>query len=263
MNRYILCLLLAVLSLPVAAQQVIRGVIKDSETGEGIAYASVVYDGRKGSVVADAQGRFTITRKQSGSLSFSAVGYKKRNLKLNEIGDQTIEVTLSPDKRMLAEVKIGKKRSRYSRRNNPAVELMRRVVAAKKKTDLAVNDYYQYTKYEKITLAMNDATPEMMAKKPFSNFPWLKDQVEPNVLTGKPSLPISVDETVSQQIYRRQPHQQRTIIQGQRSKGINDFFQTGDIINTVVKDVFTDVDLYEDHIRLLQFPFISPISEEV
>jgi hypothetical protein len=261
-NRYILCLFLAVLSLPVAAQQVIRGVIKDSETGEGIAYASVVYDGRKGSVVADAQGRFNITRKQSGSLSFSAVGYKKRNLKLNEIGDQTIEVTLSPDKRMLAEVKIGKKRSRYSRRNNPAVELMRRVVAAKKKTDLAVNDYYQYTKYEKITLAMNDATPEMMAKKPFSNFPWLKDQVEPNVLTGKPSLPISVDETVSQQIYRRQPHQQRTIIQGQRSKGINDFFQTGDIINTVVKDVFTDVDLYEDHIRLLQFPFISPISEE-
>ncbi len=262
MKRYILLLFLAVLVLPIGAQQVIRGVITDAETGEGIAYASVVYAGRKGSVVADAQGRFSIARRQSGSLSFSAVGYKKQSMKLSDMGDQAITVKLNPDKRMLAEVKVGKKRSRYSRKGNPAVELMRKVVAAKRKTDLSVNDYYQYTKYEKITLAMNDATPEMMAKKPFSSFPWLKDQVEPNVLTGKPSLPISVDETVSQQVYRREPRQQKTIIKGQRSKGINDFFQTGDIINTVVKDVFTDVDLYEDHIRLLQFPFISPISEQ-
>lgn len=49
---------------------------------------------------------------------------------------------------------------------------------------------------------------------------------------------------------------------GQTSKGVNDLFQTGDIINTVVKDVFTDIDLYQDHIRLLQYPFISPISNE-
>ena len=262
MNRYILSLLLVLLVLPLSAQQIIQGTITDADTGEGIAYASVVYDGRKGSAVADAQGRFSITRRQSGSLSFSAVGYKKSSMKISDMGNKTIEVKLNPDKRMLAEVKIGKKRTRYSRRNNLAVELMRRVVAAKRKTDLSVNDFYQYTKYEKITLAMNDATPEMLAKKPFSNFPWLKDQTEPNPMTGKPSLPVSVDETVSQYVYRRQPRQQKTIIKGQRSKGVNDLFQTGDIINTVVKDVFTDVDLYEDHIRLLQFPFISPISEQ-
>ena len=262
MNRYIISLLLVLLALPLSAQQTIRGTVVDSETGEGIAYASVVYDGRKGSAVADAQGRFSITRRQTGSLAFSAVGYKKRSMKLNDLGDQTLEVALTPDKRMLAEVKVGKKRSRYKRRNNPAVELMRRVVAAKRKTDLAVNDYYQYTKYEKITLAMNDATPEMLAKKPFSNFPWLKDQTELNSMTGKPTLPVSVDETVSQYVYRRDPRSQKTIIKGQRSKGVNDLFQTGDIINTVVKDVFTEVDLYEDHIRLLQFPFISPISEQ-
>ena len=164
MKRYILLLFLAVLVLPIGAQQVIRGVITDAETGEGIAYASVVYAGRKGSAVADAQGRFSIARRQSGSLSFSAVGYKKQSMKLSDMGDQAITVKLNPDKRMLAEVKVGKKRSRYSRKGNPAVELMRKVVAAKRKTDLSVNDYYQYTKYEKITLAMNDATPEMMAK---------------------------------------------------------------------------------------------------
>ena len=52
------------------------------------------------------------------------------------------------------------------------------------------------------------------------------------------------------------------IIQGQTSTGINDYFQTGDIINTVVKDVFTNVDLYQDDIRILQRPFTSPMSEK-
>ena len=88
------------------------------------------------------------------------------------------------------------------------------------------------------------------------------EQVETSTATGKLILPLSVDETVSQKIYRRDPHAEKTIIQGQSSKGVNDFFQTGGIINTVVKDVFTDIDLYQDHIRLVQYQFISPISDE-
>ena len=66
----------------------------------------------------------------------------------------------------------------------------------------------------------------------------------------------------SQKIYRKDPRSEKTIITGQTSKGVNDLFQTGDIINNVLKDVFTNVDLYEDHIRLLQYPFVSPISNE-
>jgi hypothetical protein len=97
---------------------------------------------------------------------------------------------------------------------------------------------------------------------PFKRHPWLVEQVEVNPTTGKMILPVSVDETVSQKVYRREPHSEKTIITGQTSKGVNDLFQTGDIINTVLKDVFTNVDLYQDQIRLLQYPFMSPISKE-
>ena len=37
---------------------------------------------------------------------------------------------------------------------------------------------------------------------------------------------------------------------GQSSSGVNDLIETGDILNNVLKDVFTDVDLYDDQIRL-------------
>ena len=162
----------------------------------------------------------------------------------------------------LGNVTIKAKRQRYSRKNNPAVELMQRVVAAKKKTDLTLNAYYQYNKYEKITLSLNDLKPEELETGPFQKYPWLKNQVELSPTTGKLILPVSVDETVSQKVYRREPRSEKTIIMGQASKGVNNLFQTGDIINTVMKDVFTDIDLYQDHIRLLQYPFISPISKE-
>ena len=261
--KTLLLLMLLMMVLPSVAQQTtITGVVTDAETGESIGYASVVYKGHKIAVVSGTDGRYSITRHNGWSLTFSSVGYKSRTVSINSKVGNRLDITLKPDKKILGEVTVKSKRNRYSRRNNPAVELMRRVVAAKKKTDLELNDYYQYNKYEKITLAFNDLKPEQLKQKPFIKHPWLADQVETSPATGKLILPISVDETVSQKIYRRNPRSEKTYIEGQSSKGLNDLFQTGDIINTVVKDVFTSIDLYQDHIRLLQRPFISPMSGE-
>ncbi len=261
--KTLLLLMLLMIVVPSVAQQTtITGVVTDAETGESIGYASVVYKGHKIAVVSGTDGRYSITRHNGWSLTFSSVGYKSRTVSINSKVGNRLDITLKPDKKILGEVTVKSKRNRYSRRNNPAVELMRRVVAAKKKTDLELNDYYQYNKYEKITLAFNDLKPEQLKQKPFIKHPWLADQVETSPATGKLILPISVDETVSQKIYRRNPRSEKTYIEGQSSKGLNDLFQTGDIINTVMKDVFTSIDLYQDHIRLLQRPFISPMSGE-
>ena len=261
--KTLLLLMLLMMVVPSVAQQTtITGVVTDAETGESIGYASVVYKGHKIAVVSGTDGRYSITRHNGWSLTFSSVGYKSRTVSINSKVGSRLDITLKPDKKILGEVTVKSKRNRYSRRNNPAVELMRRVVAAKKKTDLELNDYYQYNKYEKITLAFNDLKPEQLKQKPFIKHPWLAEQVETSPATGKLILPISVDETVSQKIYRRSPRSEKTYIEGQSSKGLNDLFQTGDIINTVMKDVFTSIDLYQDHIRLLQRPFISPMSGE-
>jgi len=259
--RKLILLLFCAPALCVDAQQ-IHGTVTDAETGDSIPFASVVYKGHNVAVVSDVNGQFSITRHIGWNITFSAVGYKPRIIAVTNKTKARLNIALKPDKQMLAEVTVKAKRDRYSRKNNPAVELMKRVVAAKKKTDLGLNDFYQYNKYEKITLSLNDLKPEQLEQGPFKKHPWLVEQVETSTATGKMILPVSVDETVSQKIYRRNPHSEKTIIRGQTSKGVNDLFQTGDIINTVMKDVFTDIDLYQDHIRLLQYPFISPISSE-
>ena len=258
---YLFLFFACVLVCPISAQQ-IHGVITDAETGDSIPFASVVYKGHQQAVVSDVSGKYRIDRHEGWNITFSAVGYKSRIIAVTNKTKSRLNIKLKPDQQQLAEVTVQTKRSRYSRKNNPAVELMRRVVAAKQKTDLGQNDYYQYNKYEKITLSLNDLKPEQLEQGPFKKHPWLVEQVETSNVTGKMILPVSVDETVSQKVYRRNPRSEKTIITGQSSKGVNDLFQTGDIINTVVKDVFTDIDLYQDHIRLLQYPFISPISNE-
>ena len=261
MKRIVIFMFCMLACLASFAQQ-IHGTITDAETGDTIAFASVVYKGHHIAAISDYNGQYKIDRHEGWNITFSAVGYKSRIIAVTAKTRARLNVKLKPDKQMLAEVTVKSKRGHYSRKNNPAVELMKRVVAAKKKTDLSLNDYYQYNKYEKITLSLNDLKPEQLEQGPFKRHPWLVEQVEVNPTTGKMILPVSVDETVSQKIYRRDPHSEKTIITGQTSKGVNDLFQTGDIINTVLKDVFTNVDLYQDHIRLLQYPFVSPISKE-
>ena len=260
LKHFSLFLLLAV-ALPLQAQR-ITGVITDSETGDGIGFVSVVYEGHKEAAIASSFGVYSIGRHEGYNLTFSAVGYKPRTVRVSGKTRSRVDISLKPDRRQLAEVTVKSKSNYYSRKNNPAVELMRRVVAAKKENNLERNDYYQYTKYERMTMAFNDLQPEHLEQEPFVSRPWLREQVEANAYTGKLVLPVYVDETVSQKVYRREPRSEKTIVQGQRSKGINDLFQTGDIINTMVGDVFTDVDLYQNHIRLLQHPFVSPISNE-
>ena len=255
----IACLL--VLAIPLGAQT-ITGVVTDAETGDSIAYASIVYKGHHISAVSDYYGRYSIARHEGWNITVSAVGYAARIIPVNAKTKHVLNIALKPDDQTIGEVVVSQKRDKYSRKNNPAVELMKRVVAAKKKTDLSVNDYYNYNKYEKITLSLNDLKPEQLETGIFKKHPWILEHVETSAATGKMILPVSVDETVSQKVYRRNPHAEKTIIRGQTSRGLNDFFQTGDIINTVVKDVFTDIDIYQDRIRLLQRPFISPVSEE-
>ena len=247
--------------LSLSAQQ-IRGTITDGETGETIPYASVIYKGHHVAVISDIDGKYTIGRHEGWAITFSAVGYRTQVIKVNSKTPSKQDIVLQPDRQQLAEVTISAKKGKYSRKNNPAVELMKKVIAAKKQTDLANHDYYKYDKYEKMTLAANDLTPSRLEKKPYSSTPWLLDQVELCHYNNKMILPISVDETVSETIYRKDPQSKKVIIKGQQSSGINDLFQTGDILNVIMKDVFTDVDLYEDQIRLLQYPFTSPIGKD-
>jgi len=248
-------------SLLTIKAQTISGIVQDAETGEAVPMTSCIYRGHGVAVASDVDGNFKIGRHQGWPLTFSAVGYLQQTVIIDAKTPAYLRIKLRPDNKMLKEVTIKSKKQRYSRKNNPAVEMMKKVIAAKKQVNLANHDYYQYNKYQKITLAFNDVTPQMLESSKLGKKQWLINQIEPCKYNNKLILPVSVDETVSQKIYRKDPHDEKTIIKGINSTGINDLIQTGDILTSIMKDVFADINIYEDPIRILRNPFNSPIGD--
>ncbi len=257
----IITIIFCALAQVVSAQN-LRVFVVEAMTGDSIPYANAVYRGVKGvAASADDKGRLDIKRLNGQTLVVSAVGYKSRRIKITSNTSDTIHAVLLTDSRMLSEVVVkAKRRHKYTRKNNPAVELMRRVIAAKQRTNLENHDFYQYDKYQKVTMAVNNLTPEELEGDMFKKSPWLLDQVEVCQYNNKLILPFSIDETVTQHIYRKEPREEKDIIKGQTTKGISKLLQTGQAMNTVVKDLFKDIDLYDDQISLLQKRFPSPIG---
>lgn len=258
MKRFILLsILLLCYVASTVAQSTISGKVVDAKTGEALPFVNIVANSGQ-NTRTDIDGCFKLPYRQ-GRLRISFIGYETSTLAIKAPSDSLI-VKLTPLESSLGTAVVTTKKSKYSRKNNPAVELMKKVIAAKDSSDLRQHDFYSIDKYSKLTFAVNDVTDAIFEEGKLKKFSFLKEHVEVCNETGKLILPLSVDETVTRLIYRRNPHSEKNIILGQQQTGINDLFNTGDIVNTMLKDCFTDVNIYQDEVRLLQYPFISPIS---
>ena len=132
----------------------ITGVVVDDNDGGPVPYASVMYKGNNIAASCDGNGRFTIGRHQGWRLTFSSVGYQSQVINVNPSTPSNLTIRLKSESRKLQEVTIkSKKRTSYSRRNNPAVDLIRKVIKAKKNNDIRQHDYARYENYRKISVS--------------------------------------------------------------------------------------------------------------
>lgn len=257
-----LVLTLAVLAMQgnYAVAQTVSGIVVDAKSGSPQPFVNVYYEGKGVGAATDENGNFSVPyRKGWNILTISSVGFKKMEIPISG-PIENLKVRLEVNSQTIKGVSIKGKRKKYDRKNNPAVELMRKVIAAKKHSDLRRHDYFSYQKYEKRTFALNEFTEKVFDDEHFKKLPFLKERVETCPETGKLILPISVDETFSKRIFKKDGNIDKTIVEGRNSTGLNEFFNTGDIATTMIEDVFTDVDIYDNNIHVLQSEFVSPLS---
>ena len=122
-------LLLLTFSVGVRAQ--IAGVVLDAADGGPVPMASLVYRGNKVAVKAGADGHFQIAHHNGWRLTVSAVGYVPQVITIGNHTPPYLIVRLKRATEQIDEVTVeSRRRSKYSRKDNPAVELMRKVIAA-------------------------------------------------------------------------------------------------------------------------------------
>ena len=151
--KFAILVLLQLVVVQLRAQ--ITGQVLDVEDGYPVPYANVGYEGTNHHVQSDADGHFTIERRPGHVLMVSSVGYKAEKVKVRD-NTSVLTIKIKSESTNMAEVEVRGRRKRYNRKENPAVALMRRVIEAKKLSDLENHPFYQFTKYQKITLARND-----------------------------------------------------------------------------------------------------------
>ena len=247
-----------VLCVASSLAQYVQGRVTDAATGEPLPTAYVYYEGQTHTATqADLEGNYRI-RYRKGKLIFSMMGFETKMVAVSK--PQRLDVKLRESSASLDEVRVEAKRKKYSRKDNPAVEMMKKVIAAKGGADLRNRDFLSFRKYEKLTFSLNEFTEKVFQEGQFKSMPFLKDHVEVHPETGKLILPLTVSERITRTLYRRQPQEEKLLIEAERSEGINDLFNTGDIMNVLLEDCITEVDFYQDQVRLLQYPFISPLS---
>ena len=241
----------------------VTGRVIDSKTREPLDYVNVYYDNTGIGEQTDENGRFVLKEDSAlREIKITSMGYVTQVIKLKAFGsNKNMQVRLVPEARLLEGVTVQAKKKKYSRKNNPAVDLMRNVIAHKWQTDLREKDYYSYQKYEKMTFSLNEFTERVFEDGEFKTLSFLKDHVERCPETGKLILPVIVQEMVSDNFYRKSPHSEKRLIKASSDKGVSELINTGEILTTMLKDVFTDVDIYQNECRLLQYPFKSPIAD--
>ena len=249
MHRLLSFILFTICAIGLRAQ--FYGTVVDAATGETIPFAAARYVGTSEGCATDMDGKFKLPiREDNNKIEVSFLGYKTQEVTVPR-GRQEVHSTIKlySDDIMLGEVVVKKTKIHYKRKNNPAVDLMRKVIANKRLSDIKEKEFYHFDKYEKKTFSYNDIKGTKDT---------LLSEICPE--TGKLIIPIMVEETSSEENYRKSPKTVKTTINAKRSDGFQSMLSSGDMLTTYVKDIFTDVDIYKDNVRLLQHPFISPIS---
>ena len=262
-DRKRLSLLVLLLLCAQLLQAQITGRVIDDATEKPVPMATLLYKNIGVGTKADSLGRFTLVRHNHERLIISSVGYETQEKTIRQGTPSQLTIRLKPEEQSLREVTVTSRRSsRYRRKNNPAVELMRKVITAKKQTDLRQKDYYRYANYQKLMVGLNDLKPKDFQSGLLANKPWIIEHLDLCPYNNKLILPLSLEETVTERSYRREPHASDNNQLAHHITGITNLFETGDLVNLVTQEYFSDVDIYQDNIKLLRHPFTSPIGRD-
>lgn len=143
----------------------VKGIVTDAETQEKLPFVNVAFVGTTIGTTTDLDGTYSLdSRWASDSIQVSYVGYQTLTLPVKPGVSQKIDVALSSEALNLGEVVIKDKRGGYKRKNNPAVELIKKVIDHKDDNRLEGQRFYEYEKYEKIEFALNGITDEFRKK---------------------------------------------------------------------------------------------------
>lgn len=238
-----------------------KGQVVDATDKKGVYLVNISYsfDGFSNGITTDDNGYFSITVPEGiDSLRISHVSYKPMMKSIRFIKTKTIKIVLQPYSSLMKEVVISSKKEKYSNKNNPAVDLIRKVIENRENNSILNYSPLHYRCHNKSLISLDPVNDTLLARlklKPVLN---LMTNLEPTYFGGENYLPIYFFEELSEIFCNKgsQLEEQRLALQDIKLTAI----LNEEDAKRIKTSIFTKINLYERYVDVLGHQFMSPIN---
>jgi hypothetical protein len=237
-----------------AQETVVQGKVTDAASGDPLPFVNIVFKGTTIGTTTDFDGNYTLrTTHPADSLIASYVGYKPRSKAVKPGVRQVINFQLTEQFIGLQEVIV------YAG-ENPAFEILRKVVRNKKENDKRKLTAYEYDTYTKIEIDVDNISDKFRERKIVRKITQVLDSVERIAgEDGKPILPLFITESVGKVYYRDNPSLKKEKIIKTKISGVG--VEDGTTVTQMVGSSFQEYNFYQNWLNILTKEFVSPIAD--
>ena len=166
-------------------QTAVTGRVIDANNNETLPFVQVLFEGTSVGTTTDLDGDFAIADTRGNLVvTFRMVGYKTKRMSLKPGKTNNLHVVLEPEVYALEDVVIKpqKKREHYRRKGNPAVDLIKNVIAAKDRNRLGKNENFKMRSYEKLVMALDPFDYNLDKNAFWRDFKFLEHYVDTMIM---------------------------------------------------------------------------------
>ncbi len=237
----------------------IEGKVIDVRSGEPLPFAAVRFTGTDIGNTTDENGFFQLEALHyQDSITVSFIGYNSLTLALPADLSRPILIALEAASVNLTTVDVTAGRERYRRRENPAVDLIRKVIDRRDRNRPEFQEYYQHHKYEKVEFDLANLPEELVDHEALESVAFIFDHLD-TTAGGVSFLPVFLQESIATVYYRREPKAKKEYREGLKIIDFDKFTPEQSVYNQLDR-LYQEVDIYEHKIHLFDNQFVSPLA---
>jgi hypothetical protein len=237
-----------------AQETIITGKVIDASSGDPVPFANIIFKGTAIGTTTDFDGNYLLkSSNPTDSILASYIGYRSRAKPITRGTKQVINFQLEEDVTNLQEVIV-------RAGENPAYEILRKVVRNKKNNDKRKLTAYEYDTYTKIEVDADNLSEKFRERKLVKKITQVLDSVA--IIAGedgKPILPLFITESVSKIYYRDNPSLKKEIILKTKINGLG--VEDGTTITQMIGSSFQEYNFYQNWLTIVGKEFVSPIAD--
>ena len=252
--KYRLTLIFLFIQAAIFSQIKISGTVVD-EQKKSVPFANIVFENSIVGTVSDENGKFYLESDENFSeVEVSFIGYETKNVSIKS-RDFNLKIILKESDNQLKEVIVYS--GKIEKKGNPAIDILKKIWAKKRKNGIYLFNQYQNEKYEKVEFDMNNIDSAMMKKKIFKGMEFIFKSIDTSRITGKSYLPIFFFFSIHQSYGNNKTNKKREDLIANKNSG----FDSNQHIISFIKDLYVEYDIYNNYIKIFDKSFVSPLSK--